>query len=119
MNNEDKKLQKKLVDEMMKVSETNPDVMIYMQALMKCYEDLEKENNELSKMCELYSKSLYNADLKRAEKELDQYKNNWEELKKWLEQEYLEWKDCEDVMTKNFATEDKNILNKMKELEGE
>jgi hypothetical protein len=51
------------------------------------------------------------------QQELDQYKNNWEELKKWLEQEYLEWKDCEDVMTKNFAMEDKTILNKMKELE--
>lgn len=53
------------------------------------------------------------------QKELDQYKNNWEELKKWVEQEWLEWKDCEDAMTKNFATEDKTILNKMKELEGE
>lgn len=108
MNNEDKKLQKKLVDEMMKVSETNPDVMIYMQALMKCYEDLEKENNELSKMCELYSKSLYNADLKRAEKELDQHKNNWEELKKWAEYQY------------NHTTQQNNyysVLNKMKELE--
>lgn len=50
-------------------------------------------------------------------KKLEQYKNNWEELKKGLEQEWLEWKDCEDVMTKNFATEDKTILNKMKELE--
>ena len=53
----------------------------------------------------------------RLNNELDQYKNNWEELKKWLEQEWLEWKDCEDTMTKNFATEDKTILNKMKELE--
>ena len=59
---------------------------------------------------------LYHENEKNKQ-ELDQYKNNWEELKKWLEQEYLEWKDCEDVMTKNFATEDKNILNKMKELE--
>ena len=56
-------------------------------------------------------------DYMSLKKELDQYKNNWEELKKWLEQEWLEWKDCEDAMTKNFATEDKTILNKMKELE--
>jgi hypothetical protein len=55
--------------------------------------------------------------IRKIEKQLDQYKNNWEELKKWLEQEWLEWKDCEDTMTKNFATEDKTILNKMKELE--
>lgn len=56
-------------------------------------------------------------ELSKKQQELDQYKNNWEELKKWLEQEWLEWKDCEDARTKNFATEDKIILNKMKELE--
>ena len=49
MNKEDKKLQEDLVNEMMKVSKTNPDVMIYMQSLMKCYEDLEKENQQLKK----------------------------------------------------------------------
>lgn len=64
MNKEDKKIQKQLVDEMMKVSQTNPDVMIYMQALMKSYEKLEQENQDLSRMCELYSKSLYYAELK-------------------------------------------------------
>ena len=113
MNEEDKKLQKQLVDEMMKVSKTNPDVMIYMQALMKCYEDLEKENNELSKMCELYSKSLYNADLKRAEKELDQYKNNWEELKKWLE---IKINDYTKYVIEDFTVY-QHVLFKMKELE--
>ena len=49
MNKEDKKIQEDLVNEMMKVSKTNPDVMIYMQSLMKCYEDLEKENQQLKK----------------------------------------------------------------------
>lgn len=43
MNKEDKKLRKHLVDEMMKVSQTNPDVMYYMEALMKSYEKLEQE----------------------------------------------------------------------------
>lgn len=52
MNKEDKKLQEDLVNEMMKVSKTNPDVMIYMQSLMKCYEDLEKENQQLKKQKE-------------------------------------------------------------------
>ena len=47
MRKEDKKLQKHLVDEMMKVSETNPDVMLYMQALMENYEKLEQENKQL------------------------------------------------------------------------
>lgn len=113
MNEEDKKLQKQLVDEMMKVSKTNPDVMIYMQALMKCYEDLEKENNELSKMCELYSKSLYNADLKRTEKELDQYKNNWEELKKWAVHDLKEVYRDAGFRHKLIL----EVLDKMKELE--
>lgn len=84
MNNEDKKLQKQLVDEMMKVSKTNPDVMIYMQALMKCYEDLEQE--------------------------LDQSKNNWEELKKWVKK-VAEIYNNVDVKTLLM------VLNKMKELE--
>lgn len=47
MSEEDKKLQKHLVDEMMKVYETNPDVMLYMQALMENYEKLEQENKQL------------------------------------------------------------------------
>ena len=47
MSNEDKKLQKHLVDEMMKVYETNPSVIIYMQSLMENYEKLEQENKKL------------------------------------------------------------------------
>ena len=34
--------------------------------------------NELDKMCELYSKSLYNA-------ELNQYKRNWNMLKEYID----------------------------------
>ena len=44
MNKEDKKIQKHLVNEIIKVSKTNPDVIIYMQVLMKKYEELEQEN---------------------------------------------------------------------------
>lgn len=90
MNNEDKKMQKQLVDEMMKVSKTNPDVMIYMQSLMKCYEDLEKE--------------------------LDQYKNNWEELKKWISTEARIELYGDGKGFRTFLDE-KDVLNKMKELE--
>lgn len=50
MNKKDKKLQKHLVDEMMKVYETNPDVMLYMQSLMENYEQLEQENKQLKKI---------------------------------------------------------------------
>ena len=49
MSEEDKKLQKHLVNEMMKVSETNPDVMFYMEALMKKYEELEQKVEQLEK----------------------------------------------------------------------
>lgn len=66
VNNEDEKIRNHLVDEMMKVSETNPDVMIYMQSLMECYEDLEKEitkfnnfTNKLDELIEQYSKNDY------------------------------------------------------------
>ena len=58
MNKEDKKIQENLVNEMMKVSKTNPDVMIYMQSLMKCYEELELENEKLQEEKEHY-KHLY------------------------------------------------------------
>ena len=60
MNKEDKKIQENLVNEMMKVSKTNPDVMIYMQSLMKCYEELELENEKLQEEKDHY-KHLYSA----------------------------------------------------------
>ncbi len=47
MSEEDRKLQKHLVDEMMKVSKTNPDVMFYMESLMKKYEELEQKVEQL------------------------------------------------------------------------
>ena len=48
MNKEDKKLQKHLVDEMMKTYKTNPDVMYYMEALMKYCIKIEQENARLN-----------------------------------------------------------------------
>lgn len=59
MNKEDKKLQKHLVNEMMKVSKTNPDVMIYMQTLMENYEQLEQKVDRLNNIInELENKLL-------------------------------------------------------------
>ena len=97
MSEEDKKLQKHLVDEMMKVSKTNPDVMFYMEALMKKYEELEqkveqleKENKKLKKevkekviatcnTCEDYGicpHSYREYDLENIRKEAIEYINN-------------------------------------------
>ena len=56
-------------------------------------------------------------------KELDQYKNNWEELKKWLEEQH-QFIIVIPAFTKEIIQEHKtmelcyeDILNKMKELE--
>lgn len=56
MNKEDKELQKHLIDEMMKVYKTNPDVMIYMEALMKKYEEKEQEIDRLNNVIEIMEK---------------------------------------------------------------
>lgn len=58
MNKEDKKLQKHLVDEMMKVSETNPDVMFYMEALMEYCLGKEKEVDKLNNIIDELEKWL-------------------------------------------------------------
>lgn len=121
MNKEDKGLQKQLVDEMMKVSKTNPDVMIYMQALMKKYEELEKENNQHISDIQVLMNKKENLErlTKKLQKELDQYKNNWEELKKYVKEAF------KDTITVSNGIIYKNkpifeeISNKMKELEEE
>ncbi len=43
--------------------------------LQQKVEQLEKENKELNRMCELYGQSLYNADLTKAEKKVEQLEN--------------------------------------------
>ena len=93
MSEEDRNLQRHLVDEMMKVSKTNPDVMFYMEALMKKYEELEqkveqleKENKELKEENKrifqnvnddelLISNAMNYAELKKAEKRVEQLEN--------------------------------------------
>ena len=75
MNKEDKKIQENLVNEMMKVSKTNPDVMIYMQSLMKCYEDLEEENKKLQEEKDHY-KHLYSEVKKQKDDVIEYIKKN-------------------------------------------
>jgi len=58
MNEEEKKLQKHLVDEMMKTYKTNPDVMYYMEALMKYCIEIEQENDRLNNIIEELEKWL-------------------------------------------------------------
>ena len=52
----------------------NKQLKIQISAREEEYKELEDKYKKLDKMCELYSKSLYNA-------ELNQYKNNWNKLK--------------------------------------
>lgn len=111
MNKEDKKLRKHLVDEMMKVSKTNPDVMYYMEALMKSYEELEKKNIDLSQ--QLLSKKISDKDIeykKRMEiqQELDKYKNIADELEKYFI----------DMFNRTQDTKYLDDLQKLKELKG-
>ena len=102
MNKEDKKLQKHLVDEMMKVSKTNPDVMFYMEALMKyCIE---------------------------REQEIDRLNNIINELEKWLLSEQERYRDYLSTRPTNdseynskYATQCAlvqldEVLDKLKEL---
>ena len=80
MNKKDKKLQKHLVDEMMKVSKTNPDVIIYMEVLMKKYEELEQENINIKQ--QLLENKISLKDVEYQEK--IKYKNIIDELEKYL-----------------------------------
>ena len=78
MSEEDRKLQKHLVDEMMKVSKTNPDVMFYMEALMKKYEELEQKVEQLEKEKDYlddYNRHLHNENkqLENIRKEAIEY----------------------------------------------
>ena len=51
------------------------------------------------------------------QQELGQYKNNWEELKKWLNKEYDHYDKYGSAPTGCAMGEIKRTLNKMKELE--
>lgn len=52
MNKEDMKVKKQLVDEMLKLAETNPDVMTYMDALMKCHMKLQYRIDKVRELIE-------------------------------------------------------------------
>lgn len=61
----------------------------YITNLQQKVEQLEKENKELNRMCELYGQSLYNADLTKAEKRAEQLENIRKEVMEYIEKDKL------------------------------
>lgn len=91
--------------EIRKLQKENKQLKIQISAREEEYRELEDKYKELDKMCELYSKSLYNA-------ELNQYKDNWNKLKKFIVKEYYMYLPLE-ASTKSITI----LINKMQELE--
>lgn len=56
----------------------------FIEHLQQKVEQLEKENKELNRMCELYGQSLYNADLTKAEKRVEQLENIIKEAREYI-----------------------------------
>ena len=94
--------------------ETISNLIIYYEDLQQKVEQLKKENKELNRMCELYSQSLYNADLTKAEKKVEKLENIIKEAIKLLKKygivdekgnfnAYLDTIELKDLL---------NILNK-------
>ena len=80
----------------------------YLTNLQQKVEQLEKENKELNRMCELYGQSLYNADLTKAEKRVEQLENIRKEVREYCRSN--EW--AKDYENSNCRTHLLNILNK-------
>ena len=76
----------------------------------------EEEKNVYKCLFEYPTKKIANLEIEnlKLEKELDQYKNNWEELKKWIKED-KELAGNNFEMGRCFNMFD--ILDKMKELE--
>lgn len=58
---------------------------------------------------------MLSLEIEEKDKELDQYKNNWEELKKWAKEQDDEHQPYYGTYEYNGEYDD--VLNKMKELE--
>ncbi len=99
------------------LQQKNEQLKIQIRAREEKYRKLEDKYKELDKMCELYSKSLYNA-------ELNQYKDNWNKLKEYFNERI---EVCDNRLSSPFcnfekATKERLIfsqcLEKLEELEG-
>lgn len=111
MSDEDKKLQKHLVDEMMEVYETNPNVMIYMQSLMENYEKLEQENKQLKQRNkEIYDGFMVAIDeVCETDREKREYKSRIDKANEILSKSCFEYDNCPDSVI-NEIIELKEIL---------
>ena len=89
---------------------SNITIANFIRNLQQKVEQLEKENKELNRMCELYSQSLYNADLTKAEKKVEQLENIRKEaielIKKYQRKD--EFLNLNEWQTRDLL----NILNK-------
>ena len=84
---------------------------------MKKEEFLERVLNKIAKEFGYDVASTLELMFIKKKKELDQYKNNWEELKKWLNEEYDFYDKYGNAPTGYAMGEIRIILDKMKELE--
>lgn len=85
--------------------------------LQEKVEQLDKENKELNRMCEIYSQSLYNADLKKAEQEVDRLNNIINGIEAYLKMAIamnfnMNNSKLQDQIVENYT----NILNNLKQL---
>lgn len=70
--------------------------------LQQKVEQLEKENKELNRMCELYSQSLYNADLTKAESEIERLNNTLKDIKEYFNKRKEEYSNCKSKNNINY-----------------
>lgn len=91
----------------LKFQQENEQLKIQIRSREEKYRKLEDKYKELDKVCELYSKSLYNA-------ELNQYKDNWNKLKEHMIKEQARIV-IENTDEDEFVYTD--LLNKMQQLE--
>lgn len=94
--------------------EENKQLKIQISAREEEYKKLEDKYKKLDKMCELYSKSLYNA-------ELNQYKNNWNKLKEYIHNfpsiKYASVEKVNNIQLSGKLIREDCLLDKMQELE--
>lgn len=77
---------------------------------LRTYDDLKEENKELNRMCELYSKSLYNA-------ELTDYKSRCEKANTYINEEIKKIQEHQYSTGVRRLKKIQNILNRSDENE--
>lgn len=88
--------------------DTDMEEVMKEKSTLEYIHKLQQENKELNRMCEIYSQSLYNADLTKM-------KNILTELEEWLK-DYIPMLETGDMIEE--ATQDtlKEVLDKIQEL---